>query len=63
LPEIAFLYDKMRVPIFHGRKINWSADFNPVKKVYRLKRLMEKLIYKTLDFYDNNKAFVHTTSR
>jgi hypothetical protein len=49
--EVAYMYDHMRVPFFHGGHIDWNANG---EKVYRLKRLMEKMILKTLNFYDNN---------
>lgn len=53
-PEVQFIYDNMRVPIFHGKGIDWNAAFNPFEKVYKLERLLEKLIFKTLSFYDND---------
>ena len=49
--EVATMYDEIRVPFFHGRRIDWAAKS---EKVPRLKRLMEKLIFKTLNFYENN---------
>lgn len=49
--EVATMYDEMRVPFFHGRGIDWATKS---EKVPRLKRLMEKLIFKTLHFYDND---------
>ena len=52
--EIAAMYDEIRVPLFHGRRIDWAANS---LKVYRLKRLMEKIILKTLNFYDNNTVY------
>jgi hypothetical protein len=52
--EIESMYNNIRVPLFHGRQIDWKAHQN---KVFRLKRVMEKLILKTLGFYDND--FVH----
>jgi len=55
--EISFIYDNMRVPLFHGRKIDWNAAYDPSEKMYRLKRILEKLIFKTLNFYDNDMIY------
>jgi len=53
-PEVEIMYDNVRVPLFHGRRVDWTANFD---KVYKLKRLMEKIIFKTLDFYDNDMIY------
>lgn len=52
--EVAVMYEEMRVPLFHGRRIDWATHS---EKVYRLKRLMEKLIFKTLNFYDDKSVY------
>jgi hypothetical protein len=48
--EIRTMYDEMRVPFFHGQVIDWAIYSG---KIPRLERVLEKLIFKTLDFYEN----------
>lgn len=52
--EFRFIYDNMRVPIFHGKGIDWNLDYKPVEKVFRTKRLLEKILFKALGFYEND---------
>jgi len=55
--EVASVYEKMRVPLFHGREIDWISDTTLFEKAHRVERLLEKLILKTLAFYDNNMIY------
>lgn len=43
------MYDEMRVPFFHARVIDWATYS---KELPLLERLVEKLIFKLLDFYE-----------
>jgi hypothetical protein len=52
--EVDAIYTNIRVPIIHGRDVDWKVNLN---SVFRLRRVMEKLILKTLGFYDND--FIH----
>jgi hypothetical protein len=52
--EIASMYDNVRVPFFHGRSIDWASNYDTV---FRLRRLMEKIILKTLDFFNDDVNF------
>lgn len=52
--EIADMYDNVRVPFFHGRSVDWSSNYHTV---FHLRRLMEKVIFKTFGFFDNE--YVH----
>ena len=52
-PEISAIYDEIRVPFVHGRNVDWSSNFD---KVFHLRRIMEKIILKTLNFYDRDEV-------
>lgn len=49
--EVATIYDQMRVPLVHGQRIDWMS--NSFENIYRLRRLLEKVLFKTIGFYDN----------
>lgn len=49
--EIARMYDNVRVPFFHGRSVDWASNYDTV---FRLERLMEKIIFKTLNFFNDD---------
>jgi hypothetical protein len=45
------VYDDIRNPLFHGETIEW---IDKTATVFNLERLMEKIILKSLNFYDND---------
>jgi len=50
-PDVERMYEKIRVRLFHGGSVDWTTY---AYDVFRLKRLMEKVIFKTFNFYDND---------
>lgn len=48
--DVRNMYDNIRVPFFHGRIVDWA---NYTNEVHRLRRLIQKLLFKTLNFYEN----------
>ena len=50
-PDVERMYEKIRVRLFHGGSVDWTTYAHDA---FRLKRLMEKVIFKTLNFYDND---------
>jgi hypothetical protein len=49
--EVHDIYDNIRNPLLHGRIVDWRAN---TQRVFKLQRLMEKILFKTLNFYDND---------
>lgn len=54
IDDVKRMYDDIRVRLFHGGSVDWRKHFSDVLK---LKRLMEKVIFKTLNFYDNDLIY------
>lgn len=49
--------NKMRNDILHARRINLHLKPSPFDLEHRLERLLEKIIFKTLDFYDTDMIY------